>query len=425
MREANRAWMMFVLLSTIGTTMVFTVNMVYQAQTVGLNPLQLVLVGTVLEISCFLFEVPTGIVADVYSRKLSIIIGAFLIGFGLMIEGLIPTFGGVLVSQVIWGIGATFHSGATDAWLADEIGEKQMGQAILRAQQLSKIAVFFAIIASVAIAVVNIQVAIVLGGAINVVNALYLIFRMPERGFKPAPREERQTWKAMAQTVRTSTRIVRGSPILLMLVAITLMYGAFSESFDRLYTPHLLDNITFPLVAGLTLPAVVWFGLINIAGLPIDAAFTEVIRRRVKTDSAPHIARALRILTVLLGLGVLLFAFSGSFWVAVAAMYLVGSVRGVYMPLRSTWINQGLEPSVRATVLSTVSQADAIGQIGGGPVVGWVGTVFGLRSALSFGALLLTPILLLLTRSVRRQMNAEVTEELADIDAAEAGAVAG
>jgi DHA3 family tetracycline resistance protein-like MFS transporter len=424
-REANHAWIMFVLLSAIGTTMVFTVNMVYQARTVGLNPLQLVLVGTVLEISCFLFEVPTGIVADVYSRKLSIIIGTFLIGIGLMIEGLFPTFAAVLLSQVIWGIGATFHSGAADAWLADEIGEKQMGQAILRAQQLSRIAVFFTVIASVAIAVVNIQVAIVLGAAILIVNGIYLIFRMPERGFKPAPREERQTWKTMAQTVRTSTRVLRGSPVLLMLVAITLMYGAFSESFDRLYTPHLLDNITFPVIAGLTLPEIVWFGLISIVGLPIDAIFTEIIRRRVKMDSGQHLSRALRILTVLLGFGVVIFALSSNFWLAVAAMFLVGSVRGVYGPLRSTWINQGLDSSVRATVLSTISQADAVGQIGGGPVVGWVGTVFGLRAALGFGALLLTPILLLLTRSVRRQMNAEVVEEVAEIEGVEVGAVTG
>ena len=46
----------------------------------GLNPLELILVDTVLEISAFLFEIPTSVVADVYSRRLSLIIGTFLIG---------------------------------------------------------------------------------------------------------------------------------------------------------------------------------------------------------------------------------------------------------------------------------------------------------------------------------------------------------
>ena len=48
--------------------MILTVNIPYQVQTVGLNPFQLVLVGTVLELTAFLAEVPTGIVADIYSR---------------------------------------------------------------------------------------------------------------------------------------------------------------------------------------------------------------------------------------------------------------------------------------------------------------------------------------------------------------------
>ena len=57
------------------STMVFTVSGIYAVQEVGLNPLQLVLVGTALEASAFLFEVPTGVVADVYSRRLSVMSG--------------------------------------------------------------------------------------------------------------------------------------------------------------------------------------------------------------------------------------------------------------------------------------------------------------------------------------------------------------
>ena len=47
---------------------------IYFVQQVGMSPLQLVLVGTVMEISVFVFEVPTGVVADLYGRKLSLVI---------------------------------------------------------------------------------------------------------------------------------------------------------------------------------------------------------------------------------------------------------------------------------------------------------------------------------------------------------------
>src|SRR5690348_8419155 len=91
---------------------VFTVSTLYQVQTVGLNPFQLVLVGTVLEVTAFLAEVPTGILADVYSRRLSIIAGFVLVGAGFMVQGAIPQFWALLLAQVIWGIGATCQSGA-------------------------------------------------------------------------------------------------------------------------------------------------------------------------------------------------------------------------------------------------------------------------------------------------------------------------
>ena len=61
-----------------------TVQMVYFATSVTRDPFQLVLIWTVFQISVLLFEIPTGVIADVYSRRLSVIIGYFLIGAGFM-----------------------------------------------------------------------------------------------------------------------------------------------------------------------------------------------------------------------------------------------------------------------------------------------------------------------------------------------------
>jgi len=116
--------------------MMFTVTSLYEVTVAGLTPVQLILVGTTLEISAFLFEVPTGIVADVYSRKLSIIIGYILMGLGFLIEGFFPFFVPILVAQVIWGLGYTFTSGATQAWITDEIGEEPANKLFLRATQI-------------------------------------------------------------------------------------------------------------------------------------------------------------------------------------------------------------------------------------------------------------------------------------------------
>ncbi|MEO6059301.1 MAG: hypothetical protein ABIQ05_04930, partial [Candidatus Limnocylindria bacterium] len=74
--------------------MVITASGLFMIQVAKLDALQLVLVGTTLEASAFIFEVPTGVLADTVSRRLSVIIGTALIGIGLVVWGawaLFPT----------------------------------------------------------------------------------------------------------------------------------------------------------------------------------------------------------------------------------------------------------------------------------------------------------------------------------------------
>ena len=49
----------------------FTLTNIYYVTEVGMSPLELVLCGTAMELAIFLFEVPTGVVADIVSRRLS------------------------------------------------------------------------------------------------------------------------------------------------------------------------------------------------------------------------------------------------------------------------------------------------------------------------------------------------------------------
>src|SRR5215213_11661724 len=74
------------------SALAFTIAPVYRFRTAGLDDLQLVLVGTVMEAAVFVFEIPTGVVADRWSRKWSVIIGHAGIGLGLLIEATFATF---------------------------------------------------------------------------------------------------------------------------------------------------------------------------------------------------------------------------------------------------------------------------------------------------------------------------------------------
>jgi MFS family permease len=80
------------LLMSLLMSLIFTANVVYHVTVVELYLLQLVLVGTILETTVFIFEVPTGVLADVENRRLSVIIGYALMGLGFIVEGSFPFF---------------------------------------------------------------------------------------------------------------------------------------------------------------------------------------------------------------------------------------------------------------------------------------------------------------------------------------------
>lgn len=91
--KAYSVYLFFRFCFSLLLSMATVLSMVYHLEVVGLGPFQLVLVGTVLETSCFLFEVPTGVVADLYSRRRSVLIGIFLYGAGFLMRAPCPGLG--------------------------------------------------------------------------------------------------------------------------------------------------------------------------------------------------------------------------------------------------------------------------------------------------------------------------------------------
>ena len=113
-----------------------------------------------------------------------------------------------------------------------------------------------------------------------------------------------------------------------------------------------------------------------------------------------------------------MFGLAGAFWVALIAMLFTGVARSLAMPLFSSWLNQSISDStVRATVMSITNQADAVGQWTGGPVIGAIGNLFGIRAALVTGAFLLSPAVALYGRAVRHGGREPELESVAEADA--------
>ncbi|NAS23771.1 MFS transporter [Herbidospora sp. NEAU-GS84] len=334
----------------------FTLQLVYQAQVAGLGPLELVLAGTVFEVVIFAAQVPTGVLADLHSRKWSVIIGYALIGAGTLVEGLVPAFPAILAGSALMGVGYTCVEGAEEAWVAGELGDGA-SRAFTRGAQVSQAATIAGIVASVGLASMELRIPLLVGGGLLVLLAAVLVVVMRESPFEKvsAPREH----------LSASIREVRRRPALWFLMAAVASTAFAAEGIDRLTQLHFTEAFGTPLV---------WFGVIS-----IGAMFAAIVLTQLADGSG---MRGLVILQAGAAVCALALAASEWFWLAAAASVLLSAAREAARPTMITWVTEHTEPGSRATVLSFLGQTDAAGELAGGPPLGLMAERFGIRVAL-------------------------------------------
>ena len=230
---------------------------------------------------------------------------------------------------------------------------------------------------------------------------------MPETGFHPTPKEDRNNWQHMGHTFKEGIKAVRARPRLMTILGIGLLYGLYSEGFDRLWVKHIIDTFDLPVIFGQT--DVAFFGLLRAGSMILSILATRFVETRIDTDSPLAIGRATLGITFGISAGLIGFALSPIFAVTIVAYWVISVLRNVMEPLYSAWVNQKLDSNTRATVLSMSSQVDAIGQMGGGPLVALVAGIYSVIAAIITSGLLLLPALPLIGRAN--------TQSIADIGA--------
>ncbi|ATP39701.1 MFS transporter [Solibacillus sp. R5-41] len=365
--------------------MVFTLNAIYYVSQAGLNPLQLVLIGTILELSILLFEMPTGLVADFFGRKKSLVIGTFIIGAAHLLEGSVPEFWSIAVGSALWGIGWTFISGAEQAWVADELENKKLDQVFLKGAQYSSLGAFCGIIVSVLIATVfSVQMTILFAGSLLVLLAIITLMVMPETKFVTISREGNSSIRQIVLAVKGGVSQIKGNTVLFAIAAITLLWGLASEGFDRLWGAHFIES--FSLAEE---DSIYWFGAFYAIAFLLNIAVLKVVEIYMKG----RYATILLLINSLLSLAMLFFAFTENFLIAVLLYWVIATLRNINYPIMSVMINERLQSQGRATALSMFGQIDALGQVAGGPLVGIIALYTSINGGIAFSAILIIPTL--------------------------------
>jgi DHA3 family tetracycline resistance protein-like MFS transporter len=101
---------------------------------------------------------------------------------------------------------------------------------------------------------------------------------------------------------------------------------------------------------------------------------------------------------------VIVFALTGHFYLAILAILTRGVMGALIGPLYNAWLVQNIPSQTRATVVSMVGQANAIGQVAGGPGIGAIGNQ-SLRFAILLTGLLNIPVLPLYQAAEKQEIS--------------------
>ena len=365
---------MLTLLSTLAASFIWGINTLFLLDA-GLNNTQAFGVNAFFTAGTFLFEVPTGVIADTRGRRLSYLLGAgtLLVStllYLLMWQTQAPLWGWAIAS-ILLGLGFTFFSGATDAWLVDALNATgftgPLEAVFARAQVVAGGAMLVGTVAGGYLAqITNLGVPYIVRAVILGVTLLVAAVTMRDIGFTP----NRST--ALRAEVAS---IIKGAidagwrnpPVRWLMLSSPFISGVGFFAFYAMQ-PYLLelygDSAAFG-IAGLA--AAVLAGAQIIGGVIVPWV-RKLFRRRTQ------------LLLVASVLSVVFLALVGlvpSFYLALGFFVLWAMLFALSTPVRQAFINGCIPSEQRATVLSFDSLLGSAGGIVTQPVLGRVADVQG------------------------------------------------
>jgi MFS family permease len=397
-KGVQRTYLLLTLLSTLAASFIWGINTLFLLDA-GLNNAEAFAANAFFTAGMVVFEVPTGVLADTWGRRASYLLGTATLLLSTLLylamwQARAPLWGWAIASALI-GLGFTFFSGATEAWLVDALnhsGYKEgLDKVLARGQIVGGAAMLSGSVTGGLVAqVTHLGVPYILRSALLGLTLIAAFFLMKDLGFTPDRRHGRleEIRKVLGASLEYGWR---NPPVRWLMLAALCAGGVDIFAFYALQ-PYLLELYGDPGAFGIAgLAAAI------VAGTEMAAGMLVPLLRRL-------FARRTHVLLAasLTGIGSLaLLGLTSNFWVALALLVVWGISFALAVPIRQAYIN-GLIPSgQRATVLSFDNLMASAGGVAAQPALGRVADVWGYSSAYVVSAaiqLVSVPFLLLARR---------------------------
>jgi predicted MFS family arabinose efflux permease len=368
------------------------VSALYLVVTADLTASQLVLYGAASALVIFIAEVPAGVIADTISRKWSLVLAHLVMGVGMVMLGLVTAFPLLLATQLFWGLGWTFSSGADVAWITDELDRPdRIARVLVARARWEQIGSAIGIVGFGALAwALGLGPAAVTAGLAMILLGLAVAARFPERNFT---RTRTNRWRAALAIFRRGVALARGDRQIRVVLAATMLVNGASIAYDFAFRKQLLD-LGFPTAPD----PIVWFALLGLVTLALAILALRIVEARIDGAGVARRTYALAALIGALGLVVLGQA-PDDFPAIVGVLLITGLAAPVTRAVSVIWVNRRTTSDVRATVHSFLQQAESVGEMTGGLALALLAAATDLPLTLTASGLLLLAAALLVARS--------------------------
>lgn len=377
--DARKLYIFQVAILNLAMTMMMTAAIVYRIDLAKLEPYQLILLGTALEIAVIFFEVPTGVVADKYSRKLSVVIGYIIIGLGFFVELLTLDFIWIFIAQIIWGFGYTFISGALDAWVSDETDNQNIEHTFIKANTISKIMTIIGIIGAFGLGIIDVRLPMFVSGILYILLSLFLMIYMKEHAFR------KKMDHSMVHQFKLGIKHIFKHPMLKIFVVTAFLLGLYSEGIDRLEEFIILDKVDMTFLKDL--PSIYIVSMMHMMMAILGVIMLLIVKRYVKEGMKTY--QWFFVLILLMSLGLFVFAYMDNAYVSLLGFFFFRMTRQGIDPLYTSVMARQTPSNIKATVMSTFGQIDGIGQILSGILMTTLAFVLGTQAILTATASIL------------------------------------
>ena len=373
-RKVQRTYLTLTLFNTLAASLIWGINTLFLLDA-GLNNLEAFAANAFFTAGFVLFEIPTGVVADLRGRRTSYLLGLLTLAIStalyLYMWYVHAPFWAWAVSSLLLGLGFTFLSGAFEAWLADALdhsGYKEKLESVLaRGEIVEGSAMLVGSVAGGVIAqATNLGVPYVIRAVLLVLNLMFAFLLMHDVGFTPAK------GKRPTQEIKTILRAsikhgLANRPVRWIMFTAPFTAGVTIYAFYAMQ-PYLLElygNSTAYSIAGLA--AAIVAGA-QIAGGLLVPYVARVFGRRTTVIFVCHVISV--IVLAIIG-------FVPNFWVAVILLVLWGLMFSAVTPIRQGYLNALIPSQQRATVLSFDSMFGSTGGVVIQPVLGKAADAWG------------------------------------------------